>query len=206
MINNLLFDLGGVIMDIRRENCVAAFERLGMTNANDLLGEYGQKGPFLMIENGTIDSAEFRREIRRYIPQEVTDRQIDDAFNCFLVGIPVNRLKQLEALKQKYGVYLLSNTNPLMWDSKIADEFKNDGHDINYYFDGIVTSFEAKAYKPDAEIFHYAAEHCGINPQETLFLDDSAKNVEAAISLGWNAVQVKPGDEFADLINQYLSR
>ncbi len=200
MIKNLLFDLGGVIMDIRRENCEEAFRKLGMADIGDFLGDYGQTGPFAALEEGTIDPEVFRDEVRRHIPQPVTDDEIDNAFNQFLVGIPVERLRQLHELRKKYGVYLLSNTNHIMWDSKIADEFRKDGLRREDYFDGMVTSFEAKCCKPDPRIFDYVVEHLGILPEETLFFDDSQANVDAAITLGFNAVRVAPGTEFYELI------
>lgn len=196
MIKNLLFDLGGVIMDIRRQNCIKAFERLGMTNAGELLGEYSQAGVFGDIESGKIDAEGFHAEIRSMLPAGVTDAQIDDAFEDFLIGIPVERLKALEQLHHTYKIYLISNTNPIMWNSKIASEFRKDGHDINYYFDGIITSFEAKSMKPEREIFDQLVDATGIKPQETLFFDDSEANVEAARKLGFRGVVVKPGEEF----------
>ena len=127
MIKNLLFDLGGVIMDIRRLNCVASFERLGMKDADSFLGEYSQKGPFLQLEEGLINEAQFRDAVREYIDGEVTDEQIDKAFCDFLVGIPTYRLEQLRQLKKQYGIYMLSNTNPIMWHSRIAEEFRQEG-------------------------------------------------------------------------------
>lgn len=201
MIKNLLFDLGGVIMDIRRLNCVASFERLGMKDADSFLGEYSQKGPFLQLEEGLINEAQFRDAVREYIDGEVTNEQIDKAFCDFLVGIPTYRLEQLRQLKKQYGIYMLSNTNPIMWHSRIAEEFRQEGMEREDYFDGIVTSFEACSIKPDAKIFHTVVEKLGIKPEETLFLDDSQKNLDAASALGFHTLLVAPGSEFFDLIN-----
>lgn len=204
MIKNLLFDLGGVIMDIDRNCCVKTFESLGMREIDSLLGLYGQKGVFLELESGLISPADFRTELRKKIPGEVSDRQIDDAFNEFLLGIPVERLRWLEQLRKEYPVYLLSNTNEIMMESKIKDSFRADGHDINHYFDGIVTSYEAKCCKPARKIFDYASEKLGINPAETLFFDDSQANVDAARSYGYQAVRVRPGEEFMTILNNYI--
>lgn len=185
-------------MDIRRENCVAAFEKLGMTNSNELLGEYSQKGPFRLIEEGELTPAQWRTEMRRYLSPGVTDQQIDAAFIAFLIGIPQQRLRELEELHKRYKIYMLSNTNPVMWDSKIADEFRKEGHDREYYFDGIVTSFEAKAMKPSKKIFETVIEKFGIKPEETLFFDDSQANISAADEMGFKGWLVKPGTEFID--------
>lgn len=80
MIKNLLFDLGGVIMDIRREDCIRAFKSLGMVHPEDFLGEYSQKGPFMELEEGAISPEEFRGRLRKMLPEGVTDAQIDEAF------------------------------------------------------------------------------------------------------------------------------
>ena len=200
MIKNLLFDLGGVIMDIRRLNCVKSFERIGMTDADSFLGEYAQKGPFLLLEEGAITPGQFRDEVRKLIKGDVTDEQIDSAFCDFLIGIPCHRLETLRELKTRYGIYMLSNTNSIMWHSRIAEEFREEGYDINYYFDEIVTSFEARSIKPDRLIFETVITKCGINPEETLFLDDSQKNLDAAAQLGFKTAHVTPGSEFIDLI------
>lgn len=200
MVKNLLFDLGGVIMDIKRERCVAAFERLGMVNADSFLGEYSQKGPFLKLEEGAITPSEFREEVRKLIARNVTDKEIDTAFCEFLIGIPLHRLEALRQLRKSYNVYLLSNTNPIMWGSRIAEEFRQEGLEIKDYFDGIVTSFEAKSIKPDRHIFEMVIEECGILPEETIFLDDSQKNLDAAAQLGFGTILVSPGAEFMDLL------
>lgn len=201
MIKNLLFDLGGVIMDIRRLNCVASFERLGMKDADSFLGEYSQKGPFLQLEEGAISEAEFRTAVRQFIDGEVSDEQINSAFCDFLVGIPKYRLEQLRELKKQYGIYMLSNTNSIMWHSRIAEDFRQEGLEREDYFDGIVTSFEAKSIKPDAKIFHTVVEKLGIKPEETLFLDDSQKNLDAAAELGFQTLLVTSGSEFFELLN-----
>lgn len=200
MIKNLLFDLGGVIMNIRRQNAVDALVKIGMKDADSFLGDYAQTGPFLKLEEGLLTEEEFRNEIRKLIPNPVTDSDIDNAFCKFLLGIPEKRLVALENLHKKYKIYMLSNTNPIMWNSTISDEFCKLGHNINYYFDGIVTSFEAKSAKPDAKIFHAVVENFGIKPEETLFFDDSQANIDAASKLGFATSLVAPGSEFMDLI------
>lgn len=199
-IKNLLFDLGGVIMDIKRENCVRAFEALGMSGANELLGEYSQKGAFLLLEEGTITPEQFREEIRKNISGDVTDEDIDKAFCKFLLGIPPHRLSALEDLRKHYKIYMLSNTNPIMVNSDIKHYFRVCGKELEDYFDGLVLSYEAKSIKPDLRIFEYAKSHLGIVPEETLFLDDSQKNLDAAAQLGFNVALVAPGDEFVDVI------
>lgn len=204
-IKNLLFDLGGVIMDLDRQRCVDALNDLGMKDAGEFLGLYGQKGDFLALERGDIDAEEFYRRVHPLFDRPVTDGEIRDAFNRFLIGIPAHRLEALRRLRAEgYGIYLLSNTNPIMMESKIAEEFAQEGLTMHDYFDGEVCSYKAKCYKPEPEIFRYTAEKCGIRPEETLFFDDSQANVDAAVAEGWNAALVPPGSEFTEILSTFL--
>ncbi len=187
-------------MDIEKDRCVRAFERLGLPDAPSYFGEYSQKGPFMLIEEGAISTDDFHRELRRDIGRDVTDAEIDEAFCQFLIGIPSHRLAELRRLREHYRIYLLSNTNIIMWKSKIKDEFTHEGKTREDYFDGIVTSFDARALKPAEKIFRYAEETLGIKPSETLFLDDSQRNLDAAAALGFHTLLVPPGSEFIDLL------
>lgn len=200
MIKNLLFDLGGVIMDIEKNRCVAAFDRLGLPDAASYFGEYSQKGAFMLLEEGVITPDDFHKTMREAIAAPVSDDDIDRAFCEFLIGIPAGRLAQLRELRKKFNIYLLSNTNPIMWHSKIKEEFTKEGMTREDYFDGMVTSFEAKSMKPDEKIFVYAIETLGIKPEETVFLDDSQRNLDAAARLGFKTLLVRPGEEFHDLL------
>lgn len=203
-IKNLLFDLGGVIMNIRRANCVAAFRELGMANPDDFLGEYAQSGPFEGIENGTLGIDEFHDAIRGIVGNvSLSGEAIDDAFGRFLLGIPRHRLEELRMLHERYKLYLLSNTNPIMWRDGIAKAFAQEGYDAGYYFDGIVKSYEAGCMKPDRRIFEYAVSKLGIEPSSTLFLDDSQRNLDAASAMGFSTLLVAPGAEFYELLKGY---
>ena len=190
-------------MDIEKQRCVDAFVRLGLPDTDAFFGEYGQTGPFGMLEEGLISIDEFHAQVRALIPGDVTDEQIDSAFNKFLIGIPVERLRRLEELHSLgFKIYLLSNTNPVMWNSKIAGEFKKDGKTIDSYFDGISVSFEAKALKPSAEIFEYTIGTLGIVPDETVFFDDSEDNLRGAERFGFHTAHVKPGLDFFHIIDE----
>ena len=127
-IRNLLFDLGGVIIDLDQQRCVDALAALGDTQAANMLGLYGQQGEFMKLEAGEISAADFLAYMHRRIGHDgVSDRDIVDAINAFLVGIPVERLQLLRQLRNRYRVMMLSNTNPIMFDTKIADCFAQEG-------------------------------------------------------------------------------
>lgn len=196
----LLFDLGGVIMNIDKNRCAEAFRRLGMEDPGRFLGDYEQKGPFLQLEEGQISPAEFRAQMRPYLPDNVTDEQIDEALNQFLIGIPVERLRQLDELHKSHRIYMLSNTNPIMWNSFIESEFRKDGHDRDYYFDGCMTSFDAKVCKPDAKIFQMTLDRFGLKAEDVIFLDDSQANCQAARELGFGAIHVPADNGFYNLL------
>ena len=205
MITNLLFDLGGVIMDLDRMRCVRAFESLGFDSVGMYLTDYAQKGPFEALEEGRITSSEFRDELKRLMPPGVTDAQIDDAFQEFLVGIPVARLHELRELrKMGLNIYMLSNTNPIMWNGRILEAFRQEGLHRADYFDGMLPSFEAGVQKPSPRIFEIACKLFDIKPEHTLFIDDSQTNLDTAADLGFHTLLVPQGKEFAHLIGPHL--
>lgn len=196
----LLFDLGGVIMDIERMNAVKAFEALGMTDADSFFDPYEQHGTFGLLEAGQITPEKFRDDVRQRFRPGVTDDEIDAALCRFLIGIPPERLERLRELREKgYKVYMLSNTNPIMWERYIVPEFRKLGGAMSDYFDGTVTSFEVGVCKPDARIYEYALNKFDIKPEETTFFDDGPANVEAARRLGIHAVHITPENDVLKL-------
>lgn len=201
-IKNLLFDLGGVIMDIKKDNCVEAFRKLGLKNPESYFGEFSQQGAFMLLERGDISVEQFHEALRPNLPEGTSDDAIDEAFCKFLIGIPVKRLQDLRELRKHYKVYMLSNTNPIMWKATIKDEFTKEGLQREDYFDGIVTSFKANSLKPEEKIFRYAENTLGIKPEETIFLDDSQTNLDAAAALGFHTALVAPGTEFMDILGK----
>lgn len=191
-IRNLMFDLGGVIIDLDRQSCVDALVALGDSHADELLGLSMQKGEFMKLEEGKISAADFYNEMRRRIGRPVSDNEITDAINELLIGIPVERLRLLRELKQHFKVMLLSNTNSIMFDTKIADCFAQEGLSVSHYFNDIFLSYRLKACKPHAEIFEKVIVQAQIIPEETLFFDDSQQNLDTAAALGFKTYLVTP--------------
>ena len=192
-IKNIIFDLGGVVIDLQRRMAVDALDRLGLHDSSALLGEYEQKGPFLMLEKGEISSSELYDILLPHCKEGTTCNDIRDAFEEFLRGIPVERLQMIDRLREKgYKLYVLSNTNPIMYNHWIDNAFRQEDKSINDYFDGIVTSFQERTCKPDPEIFKRVIDRYGLVPEETLMLDDSEANVKAARSVGLSAKRILP--------------
>lgn len=198
MIDTLLLDLGGVILDINKDECIWNFKHLGFKAIDTFLGDYAQKGPFSDLEAGKLSPDEFRGALRAMMDTPLSDSVINEAFGSFLLSIPIGRLRQLERLRGKYRIFLLSNTNPIMWDDYIARAFRIDGHDREYYFDGVLTSFEAGCNKPAPEIFRRAIEKFGLVPENTLFCDDSLANCREAAKFGIQTRHIADGVTFGD--------
>ena len=201
-IRNLLFDQGGVIVDIERDRCLLELKRLGMKKPESLIGLYKQEGPFFALENGDINVDQFHDALRPLMPDGITDEQMDAAFSSFIVGIPRHRLEALRQLRKRYKTYILSNTNPIMFEGIIARSFAQEGLDVNAYFDGVTVSYITHSNKPDRGIFDYAIATMGIVPEETLFFDDGQANLDAAAALGFKTALVAPGCEFMDIITK----
>ena len=188
-IKNIIFDLGGVIIDIRREAAAAALQHLGIVEADRLLGEYEQKGVFLLLEEGRLSDAEMYDSLLPLCAPDTTCTDIKTAFEEFLTGLPVERLKTIDCLRAKgYKTYVCSNTNPIFYNDWIAKAFRQDGKSINDYFDGIVASFQELMCKPNPDIFRNLLERYRLDPEETVFLDDSEANCASADTLGIHTV------------------
>ena len=202
---NLLFDLGGVIIDLDQARCIAALTALGDTHAKEMLQLYAQQGEFMKLEEGAMSATEFLDYMRRRIGRKASDKEIIDAINEFLIGIPVERLQLLRQLRKRFKVFMLSNTNPIMFDTKITDFFMQEGLSVSHYFDDIFLSYQLKASKPNAEIFEKVIEQAHIIHQETLFFDDSQKNLETATALGFKTVLVTSQNDIVSFFNHYTN-
>ena len=190
-IRNVIFDLGGVVIDLDRDRAVRALEDLGFEGADDMLGLYGQKEPFLGLETGETPAGEFFDIMRSRMNPGVTDKEMTEAINEFLVELPIKRLEMLRRMRHAgYRIFMLSNTNPVMFNSWIDRAFRQEGLSVNDYFDGIVVSYEELMCKPNVKIFETLMRRYGLNPSETLMLDDSEKNCRAATEAGAHAFQV----------------
>ena len=200
-IRNLLFDLGGVIINLDRQRCVDALTALGDEKADEMLDLSVQRGTLMDLEEGKISPSDFFKCMRQKIGKAVSDEEIVHALNELLIGIPLDRLTLLRKLRQRFNVMMLSNTNPIMFDTKIAECFAQEGLSITDYFDDVYLSYRLKSCKPDIAIFKKVIELSRIVPQETLFFDDTQKNLDAAASIGIKTILVKHDRDKVTFIN-----
>jgi len=182
---NIIFDLGGVILNIDQLLAVKAFGNLGIQGFDDLINPGPQKKLADLYEKGQISSADFRNGIKTYCPNNLDDDAIDKAWNSMLLDLPKARLDLLLYLKQTLRTFLLSNTNEihiLSFNSYLHKNFKID--DLSGCFEKIYLSYKLGMSKPDPEIFELVLSENKLNPNETLFIDDSIQHIESAKKLG----------------------
>ena len=195
-IKTIMFDMGGVLINLNKQACINAYKALGYDNVEELIGNYSQQGAFLQLESGQISTKKFRDIIRREIKKPITDKQIDDAFIAFLVDMPDYTLNMLSELKKQSRIFMLSNTNGIIMNYVRHNIFNREGLTIDDYFDRLFLSYEMGTVKPDSLIFEKVIEETGIDPTETLFLDDSKKNIEVAEKLGFKTFVVTQGQDY----------
>ena len=200
-ISTLIFDLGGVIVDLDLAKCIQNFKDLGLENIEQYLSNFGQKDFFMQFEKGQIGIPVFRDEIRKLAGIELTDAQIDKAWCSFLTQIPVEKLHLLSELKKKYRLLMLSNTNPLHIQTAVAAEFSKTGKTMQDFFDKCYLSYEMGMVKPDVEIFEALLADAQVKAEECLFLDDGKKNIDTAAALGIQTYWVKPNENLNFLLN-----
>ncbi len=195
-IKNIIFDFGGVLVDLQPQACLDAFAKLGIPQVSQMLTPYGHKGPFGEVENGSITIEQFRDEIRAQFNAELTDDQIDDAWAAFLLHIPLNKIRMVSELASQYRVFLLSNTNPVHIRKLI--EFEDNGFAIDKCFEKLYLSYEMGMSKPGKEIFLQILKDADISPEETLLVDDGPANCKTAQELGFKTYQPQPFEDFTD--------
>ncbi len=116
-IKNLIFDFGGVLINLTRNRCIEAFEELGVTNIRELVSNnYHHKDLFMQLEMGTITVRQFHTGIRSMSGRLLTDEQIDQVWIAMLDDVPDYKLDLLLDLRRKYNTMLLSNTNEIHWN------------------------------------------------------------------------------------------
>jgi epoxide hydrolase-like predicted phosphatase len=182
---NIIFDLGGVILNIDYLLTAKAFAGLGVTAFDELFSQAKQKELFDVYEKGQISSEEFREEVKKYCKNSPDDKTLDAAWNAILLDLPKARLELLQKIKATHRTFLLSNTNDIhivAVNNYLQETFGIS--DLSGYFENTYLSYKVGMRKPDAEIFNLVLEENSLNLHETLFIDDSIQHIESAKNLG----------------------
>lgn len=203
-IKNLIFDFGGVIYEIDHKKTEDAFNLLGITNFEKLFSHAVQSELFEKFETGKISDDQFRKEIKSFIPEGVSEQKIDEAWNLILVGFCADRVKLLKKLKSKYRLYLLSNTNSIHYKIYMREYREKFSGDFNDFFEKAYWSFKIGLRKPDPEIFKLVIEENNLKKDETLFIDDTIKHIESAENSGLSAYWLRPGVSINDIFSEDL--
>lgn len=187
-VKNIIFDLGGVILDIDYTRIEDAFRQLG---AKDFDGVYSQEkqAPFFSaFERGDITPSQFRKELRAYLPPKVTDNEIDAAWCAMLGELPSKRIVILKMLrKMGYRLFLLSNTNSI--HIRAFTEYLDETYGKDLFkslFEKVYYSSQIGMRKPTQKIFRHVMKEHQLKPSQTLFIDDSEQHIEGAKKTGLN--------------------
>ena len=198
-IKNIVFDLGGVLINLDFERAFEAFKKAGFENIEEQLQSFNREGIFEQFELGEISQEEFRSAIREKAKVALTDQEIDDMWNLVLLDIPREKLELILDLRGKYMVYLLSNTNKTHWDYTCKNAFNYRGFRVEDYFEETFLSFEMHMIKPNKAIFETMLSEANLLAEETLFIDDSEANCKAAQEVGIHAHHYHIGDDLSKI-------
>ena len=196
-IKNIVFDLGGVLVDLDFKVAINGLQKAGFANVKEQLQTLHQGGIFQKFELGEMSADELRTAIRENSTVELTDEEVDNLWNAMLLEIPREKLELILALRGKYMVYLLSNTNSIHWDYVCKNAFNYRGFRVNDYFEETFLSYEMHLAKPDKAIFEKVLQDANLLPEETLFIDDSEANCKAAEEVGIHAHHYHIGDDLS---------
>lgn len=190
-IKHIIFDLGGVIVTLDPQFTTIEFSILSGKNAHEI-NDFALMYPlFHHYEKGLIDNSNFRKGVRELLEIEAADDVIDFGWNAMIIDIPKERLEWLRALKKKYHVTILSNTNDIhisyvhnmLKEEHGLEDFSSLVHQVYY-------SHEINLRKPDTDIYQHVLNNASYLPEETLFLDDNLENIEGAQEVGIQTIHV----------------
>ena len=193
-IEAIIFDLGGVILDIDYNLTKTAFEKLGTTRFDKMYSQAEADQLFRRLETGAIKPTEFYTEFNKRSGLNLSPRQISDAWNAMLLTFREESLAFLERIKNNYRLFLLSNTNEIHYEVFKQIYYGNERlFAFEDYFEKAYYSFDMGKRKPDADIFDVVLQENKLNPLTTLFVDDSIQNIEAAKQLGMHTIHLTAG-------------
>ena len=206
MIKDIVFDFGGVLTTIDTGRALARFEALGVEDPAEYINSYCQKGPFFALENGDITAVEFCKELGDMCGREILYDEAKHAWCGFITEVHTAFLEFLQQLRPKYRLSVLSNTNPFIQSWARSPLFTPCGRSLDDYFDMLFLSYLMKASKPGDEIYRKMLAGGSMVAAETLFIDDSDKNLEAAAKCGIRTLKVGNGEDWRKKLLEYLER
>lgn len=200
-IRNIIFDFGGVILNISHQELEDAFRSLGVNDFERLFNQAQQADLFQKFEIGALSEMEFRQAVRDLTGLNVSDSVLDSAWNRIIGDYPPDRIDLLKKLKENYKLYLLSNTNQIHYHYYIQ-KFRNEfGFELKTLFHNTFWSFKMGKRKPDADAYTEIVRMENLLADETLFIDDSEQNIIAAANLGFKTFHLKCNVDLTDLFD-----
>jgi putative hydrolase of the HAD superfamily len=198
-IKNIIFDLGGVVLNINYKLTAEAFKELGIKNFDAVYSQAKQNNVFDSFETGALSATKFRSYLKQFIPN-TSDAELDLAWNKMLLDLPIARVELLKSLKDNYRIFLLSNTNEIHVQqfSTYVNEVYGEGLFENL-FENHYYSNEIELRKPTKEAFEYVVNQNSLKAKETLFIDDSIQHIEGAKQIGLNTILLEPGTDLTSL-------
>jgi putative hydrolase of the HAD superfamily len=200
----LIFDMGGVLVDLDIEDCKNAFKAyLGYDRIDQIIDPCHQKGIYGDLEEGKLAAEEFRQIVLSESRPGSLAEDVDRAMWHILVGIEPSKISLLKRLAKEHDMYMLSNNNAICLP-RSRQLFAEAGAPLEELFRKCYFSFEMKALKPSEAFYKAVMEDIGGDPERMLFIDDSQKNVEGAIKAGLPAVYYEPGTDLEALLDKIL--
>jgi putative hydrolase of the HAD superfamily len=193
---NIIFDLGGVLLDIDYRKTINAFEKLGLENFETMFSQFKADQLFEKLETGEITETDFYTAIKKRTDLAISNEEIDNAWNSLILHFRTESLQLLEKLSARYKLYLLSNTNSIHLKCFKGLFTKETGKPLlDSYFIKAWYSNEVGLRKPGAEIFEFVLREEKLKAAETLFIDDTLANIETAQKLGFKTHHLLPTEK-----------
>lgn len=193
-IDNIIFDLGGVIINLDYSLTTQAFKDLGLTNFDEMYSQAAQTGLFDRFEKGLVSPSYFVNALLDYMPAGTTPNQIVAAWNAMILEFPMENIDLLRTLKEKYRIFLLSNTNEIhiqYFNRKLSQMvFEND---LIPFFEKVYFSSEVNMRKPELEIFERVIKEQNLARTNTIFIDDTLQHIEGAQKAGIKTFHFQKG-------------
>jgi putative hydrolase of the HAD superfamily len=201
----IIFDMGGVLVDLDMDACRNAFKYdLGFEEIDTILDPCHQKGIIGDLEEGLVTAEEFRKYVLERSREGATEQDVDEAFAKILVGIEPSKIELLKKLSAEYDIYMLSNNNPVALPYS-ARMFEDAGFSLKKDFKKCFISYQMKMLKPSEAFYKAVMNEIGLPASEMIFIDDSQKNVDAAIAAGLPAVWYEPGTDLAAVVDTVIN-